>query len=67
MSRSHFVRTISDLFRGAGIGAHGVDTNQSMVQECHDRGLTADCDDAVAYLQRFPDASPATGATAGLE
>ena len=46
-----------DLFRGAGIGAHGIDTNQSMVQECRDRGLTADCDDAVAYLQRLPDAS----------
>ncbi|HUR21442.1 MAG TPA: methyltransferase domain-containing protein [Vicinamibacterales bacterium] len=46
-----------DLFRGAGIGAHGIDTNQSMVQECRDRGLTADCDDAVAYLQRLPDES----------
>jgi O-antigen chain-terminating methyltransferase len=46
-----------DLFRGAGIGAHGIDTNQSMVQECRERGLTADCDDAVAYLQRLPDES----------
>ena len=46
-----------DLFRGAGIGARGIDTNQSMVQECRDRGLTAECDDAVAYLQRLPDGS----------
>ncbi len=46
-----------DLFRGAGIGAHGIDSNQSMVQECRDRGLTAKCDDAVAYLQRLPDES----------
>ena len=46
-----------DLFRGAGIGARGIDTNESMVQECRDRGLTADCDDAVAYLQRLPDES----------
>src|SRR5687767_4066239 len=46
-----------DLFRGAGIGAHGIDTNQSMVQECRTRGLSADCDDAVAYLQRQPDES----------
>ena len=28
-----------------------------MVQECRERGLTADCDDAVAYLQRLPDES----------
>ena len=46
-----------DLFRGAGIGAHGIDSNQSMVQECRTRGLSADCDDAVAYLQRLPDES----------
>lgn len=46
-----------DLFRGAGIGARGIDANQSMVQECRDRGLTADCDDAVGYLQRLPDES----------
>ena len=46
-----------DLFRGAGIGARGIDTNESMVQECRERGLTADRDDAVAYLQRLPDES----------
>jgi O-antigen chain-terminating methyltransferase len=28
-----------------------------MVQECRDRGLTADTDDAVAYLERLPDGS----------
>lgn len=46
-----------DLFRGAGIGARGIDPNQSMIQECRERGLTADCDDAVSYLQRLPDES----------
>ena len=46
-----------DLFRSAGIGAHGIDTNQSMVQECRDRGLSAECDDAVAWLERVPDQS----------
>lgn len=46
-----------DLFRGAGIGAHGIDPNQSMIQECRGRGLTAECDDAVGYLQRLPDES----------
>ncbi|MEO6223007.1 MAG: class I SAM-dependent methyltransferase [Vicinamibacterales bacterium] len=46
-----------DLFRGAGIGARGIDPNQSMVQECRERGLRADCDDAVNYLQGLPDAS----------
>ena len=46
-----------DLFRSAGIGARGIDTNQSMVQECRDRGLSADCDDAAAWLERLPDQS----------
>ena len=46
-----------DLFRDAGIGARGIDPNPSMVQECRDRGLTAECDDAVGYLQRLPDES----------
>ena len=39
-----------DLFRGAGIGAHGIYTNQSMVQECRDRGLTAATAYAVATI-----------------
>jgi len=46
-----------DLFREAGIGAHGIDPNQSMVEVCRERGLSADCDDAVGYLQRVPDGS----------
>ena len=46
-----------ELFRGAGIGARGIDPNQSMVQECRDKGLAAECDDAVNYLQRLPDES----------
>lgn len=46
-----------DLFRAAGIGAHGVDPNQSMVDVCRDRGLSAEAADAVGYLQRLPDGS----------
>lgn len=46
-----------DLFRGAGIGAQGIDPNQSMVQECRERGLKADCADAVGYLQGLTDHS----------
>jgi len=46
-----------DLFRDAGIDARGIDPNQSMVQECRERGLTADAADAVTYLQGLPDGS----------
>jgi len=46
-----------DLFREAGIDAHGIDPNQSMVEVCRERGLSADTDDAVGYLQRQPDGS----------
>ena len=56
-STSDVAGELLDLFRGAGIGARGIDTNESMVQECRERGLTADCDDAVAHLQRLPDES----------
>ncbi len=46
-----------DLFREAGIDAHGIDPNQSMVEVCRERGLSAEVDDAVGYLQRLPDGS----------
>jgi len=46
-----------DLFVGAGIGAHGIDTNLSMVQICRERGLKAEHADAVGYLQGLPDGS----------
>jgi SAM-dependent methyltransferase len=46
-----------DLFRGAGIDAQGLDTNQSMVQVCRERGLKAECGDALTYLRSLPDAS----------
>jgi len=46
-----------DLFREASIGAHGVDTNLSMVQVCRERGLKAEQADAVSYLEGLPDGS----------
>jgi len=46
-----------DLFCGAGIGARGIDTNQSMVQVCRERGLSAEQADAIAHLAGLPDAS----------
>lgn len=46
-----------DLLREAGIGAHGVDVNASMVEVCRERGLSAEVGGAVDYLERQPDAS----------
>lgn len=46
-----------DLFRGAGIGARGIDTNEGMVQICRERGLTAERADALTYLDGLPDQS----------
>ncbi len=46
-----------DLFREAGIAAHGIDVNQSMVELCRERGLSADTIDALGYLDSQPDNS----------
>jgi 2-polyprenyl-3-methyl-5-hydroxy-6-metoxy-1,4-benzoquinol methylase len=46
-----------DLLREAGIGAHGVDVNASMVEICRERGLSADVAGAVEYLEQQPDDS----------
>ncbi len=46
-----------DLFREAGVGAYGIDTNHSMVQVCRERGLAAECTDAVSHLQSLQDGS----------
>ena len=40
-----------DLFRGASIGAHGIDTNQSMVQECRDHLALLDMIEAGEHVQ----------------
>jgi O-antigen chain-terminating methyltransferase len=45
------------LLREAGIRARGVDANEEMVEVCRKRGLTAECGDAVAYLERLADES----------
>jgi SAM-dependent methyltransferase len=44
-----------ELLRERGIRAHGVDTNQAMVDECRARGLSVERDDALSYLIRQPE------------
>lgn len=46
-----------DLLHEAGIGAHGIDVNASMVEVCRERGLSADVAGAAEYLEQLPDAS----------
>jgi SAM-dependent methyltransferase len=46
-----------DLLREAGVSAHGIDVNSSMVEVCLERGLSAETGDAVSYLERQPDSS----------
>lgn len=45
------------LLRDQGISARGLDINQTMVDVCTDKGLTASAGDAIAYLRSLPDAS----------
>jgi 2-polyprenyl-3-methyl-5-hydroxy-6-metoxy-1,4-benzoquinol methylase len=42
------------LLAEKGISAHGIDTNQAMVQVCRDKGLKADAADAVSFLRAQP-------------
>lgn len=44
-----------ELLRERGIQAHGIDSNQAMVDECRSRGLSAERDDALSYLTRQED------------
>jgi SAM-dependent methyltransferase len=46
-----------DLFREAGIGAHGIDLNHGMVEVSRERGLVAERADALTYLLALPDHS----------
>lgn len=46
-----------DIFRASGVRAHGIDTNQSMVDMCREAGLVADRADAVGHLAGLPDGS----------
>jgi O-antigen chain-terminating methyltransferase len=45
------------LLREAGVSAHGIDLNSSMVEVCLERGLSAETNDAVSYLEQQPDNS----------
>ncbi len=45
------------LLREAGVSAHGIDLNSSMVEVCLERGLSAEANDAVSYLEQQPDNS----------
>lgn len=40
-----------------GMDAHGVDLDEGMLQDCWDRGLSAEKTDAIAYLASLPDNS----------
>ena len=45
------------LFKEAGVSAKGIDLNPAMVAACHERGLDAVAGDAIAFLDKQPDAS----------
>ena len=46
-----------ELLTGEGLKVTGVDMNSAMVSMCRERGLAAECDDAIAYLRRLPQGS----------
>lgn len=44
---------------GLGFTAHGVDLDEGMLADCHERGLSAHHGDALEHLRTLPDASQA--------
>jgi len=46
-----------ELMRDEGIGARGVDLDETMVEFCRSRGLAVELNDAVSYLEQFEDES----------
>jgi SAM-dependent methyltransferase len=46
-----------ELLRDRGVGARGIDLNDTMVARCQERGLDASHADAVAYLEALPPGS----------
>ncbi len=46
-----------DLLRQEGYRARGVDFNRRMVEECREKQLDVECEDALEYLNRVADAS----------
>jgi 2-polyprenyl-3-methyl-5-hydroxy-6-metoxy-1,4-benzoquinol methylase len=46
-----------ELMRDAGIEAHGVDLDETMVEFCRSRGLAVEQNDAISYLESLEDSS----------
>ena len=46
-----------EVFRGAGVGARGIDSNLDSIALCQARGLDAESADLFTYLSALPDAS----------
>ena len=46
-----------ELMRDEGIGARGVDLDETMVEFCRSRGLEVELNDAVSYLEQLEDES----------
>lgn len=46
-----------EIMREQGVGAHGVDLDETMVDYCRMRGLDVEYNDAVTYLEQLEDAS----------
>ncbi|KUG21234.1 hypothetical protein ASZ90_009016 [hydrocarbon metagenome] len=46
-----------ELMRDEGIGARGVDLDETMVEFCRSRGLEVELNDAVSYLEQIEDES----------
>ena len=46
-----------DLLQERGIGAHGIDINREMVEECRSRGLKAEVGDVLTHLDGLEDES----------
>jgi 2-polyprenyl-3-methyl-5-hydroxy-6-metoxy-1,4-benzoquinol methylase len=46
-----------ELMRDAGVGARGVDLDETMAEFCRSRGLEVELNDAVSYLEHLEDSS----------
>ncbi len=46
-----------DLLASRGMEAYGVDVNQSLLQDCQQRGLAVEAGDGIRHLRQLPDAS----------
>lgn len=46
-----------ELLKDNGLTARGVDLNETLARQCHDRGLEVEINDALQYLRSLPEAS----------